>query len=115
MVWLEMINIRTAGVIEAGKVLDLCRQVFESIAFEPALRLKVFCNAKYVTDIGIHLRWKLDPGPSSVLGNQLSSALGDFGLISHTLWIEQELVATAQPENEFAEDNHKYKTGSMRF
>ena len=110
-----MINIRTAGVIEAGKVLDLCRQVFESIGFEPALRLKVFCNAKYVTDIGIHLRWKLDPGPSSVLASQLISALGDFGLISHSIWVEQEMLATAQPEHECAKGNRQYETGTMSF
>ncbi|SPF34122.1 hypothetical protein SBDP1_120022 [Syntrophobacter sp. SbD1] len=99
MDWLETVNIRSAGVIEAGKVLDLCRQIFESTAFETALKLKVFCNAKYATDISIHLQWKSDPGPSSVLGSQLSSVLGDFGLISRTLWIEQEMVV--QPENEF--------------
>jgi hypothetical protein len=109
MIWLETINIRMAGAIEAGKALDLCRQIFESIAFETAVKLKVFSNAKYATDISIHLEWKSDPGPSSVLGSHLVSAITDFGLISSNLWIEQEMVV--QPENGFAEENHKYETG----
>ena len=115
MVWLETINIRSSGVVEAGKVLDLCRQIFESIASETALRLKVFFNAKYATDISIHLQWKSDPGPSSVLGSQLISALADFGLISRNLWIEQKVVVTAQPEDECAQENHKYETRAVSF
>ncbi|MGA2405004.1 MAG: hypothetical protein ABSG91_25450 [Syntrophobacteraceae bacterium] len=94
MIWLEMISIRTAGVIEAAKVFDICRQSFQSIAVEKLLKLTVYCNAKYTTDISIHLQWKSDPGPRSILGSHVSSALGDLGLISHTLWIEQEKVIT---------------------
>jgi hypothetical protein len=110
MIWVETINIRTAGIIEAGKVLDLCREILESIAFETALRLKVFCSTKYTTDISIHLQWKSDPGPSSVLASQLISALGDFGLISHSIWIEQEIVATCLPEDEYTEQNQNHET-----
>ncbi len=94
MIWLEMISIRAAGVIEAAKVFELCRQSFQSIAVEKSLKLTVYCNAKYTTDISIHLQWKSDPGPGSILGSEVSSALGDLGLISHTLWIEQEELIT---------------------
>jgi hypothetical protein len=94
MIWLEIISIRTAGIIEAGKVFDICRQMFQSIADEKLLELTVFCNARYATDISIHLQWKSDSGSGSILGRELSSALGDLGLISHTLWIEHEEVIT---------------------
>ncbi len=90
MIWLEMISIRTAGIVEAGKVFEICRQVFQSIAVEKLLKLSVFCNARYATDISIHLQWKSDPGYGSILGSELSTAIGDLGLISHTLWIGQE-------------------------
>ena len=90
MTWLEMISIRTAGIIEAGKVFDICSQMFQSIADEKLLKLTVFCNARYATDISIHLQWKSGPGSGSILGREINSALGDLGLISHTLWIEQE-------------------------
>jgi hypothetical protein len=94
MMWLEMISIRTAGVIEAAKVFELCRQSFQSIDHEKLLKLTVYCNAKYATDISIHLQWKSDPGTGNILGRELSAALGDLGLINHTLWIEQEEFTT---------------------
>ena len=90
MVWLETINIRSAGVGEARKVLELCSRIAESTAPDTAFRLTVFCNATYTTDISIHLQWNSDPGPSSLLGGELTSAIQDLGLISHTVWIEQE-------------------------
>ena len=93
MIWLEIISVRTAGVIEAGKVFDLCTRSFQSIAVEKLLKLAVYRHAIYATDISIHLQWESDPGPWSILGSEVSSALGDLGLISHTLWIEQEVVA----------------------
>jgi hypothetical protein len=92
MIWLEIMSIRTAGIIEAGKVFEICRQMFQAIADENLLKLTVFCNATYATDISIHLQRKSGFGSGSILGREMSSALGDLGLISHTLWIEQEEV-----------------------
>ena len=97
MIWLEMISIRTAGIIEARKVFEICRQTFQSIADEKLLNWTVFCSARYATDISIHLQWKSDSESGSILGKEMSSALGDLGLISHTLWIEQEELNTAPP------------------
>ena len=31
MIWLEMISIRTAGIIETGKVFEICRRMFQSM------------------------------------------------------------------------------------
>ena len=89
MIWLEMISTRAAGIIEAEKILEICRLTHQSIAGEKLLEMTVFCNTRYATDISIHLQWKSDPGTGSVLGRELSSALAGLGLISHTLWIEQ--------------------------
>jgi hypothetical protein len=90
MIWLEMISTRAVGIIEAEKILKICSQTHQSIAGEKLLKMTVFCNTRYATDISIHLQWKSDPGTGSVLGRELSSALAGLGLISHTLWIEQD-------------------------
>jgi hypothetical protein len=95
MILLEIISIRTAGSKEAGKVFEICRQMFQSIADDKLLKATVFCNARYATDISIHLQWKSDSGSGSILGSEMTSALEDLGLISHTLWIEQEEAITA--------------------
>lgn len=90
MTWLEIISIRTAGVTESANVFNLCRQSFQSIVHEKLMKLTVYCNAMYATDISIHIQWKSDPGSRSILGREVSAALGRFGLVNHTLWIEQE-------------------------
>ncbi len=97
MTWLETINIRTARVTEAAKVIELCRQHFQSIAVEELLKLSVYCSAKYSTDISIHLEWASNPGSESFSGRAICKALGDFGLISHTVWAKQEEAITEEP------------------
>jgi hypothetical protein len=89
MIWLEIISIRTAGIIEAEKVFEFCRHMFQSITDEDLLKLTLFCSAKYPTDISIHLKWKSDSGSGSILGREMASALSEFGLINHTVWIER--------------------------
>jgi hypothetical protein len=89
MIWIEMISTRAAGIVEAEKILEICRQTHQFIAGEELLKMSVFCNTRHATDISIHLQWKSDPGTGSVLGRELTSALADLGLINHTLWIEQ--------------------------
>jgi hypothetical protein len=98
MIWLEIISIRTAGIIEAGKVFEVCRHLFQSIADEDRLKLTLFCSAKYPTDISIHLKWKSDQGSGSILGREMTSALSDLGLINHTVWIERGKFITTPSE-----------------
>jgi hypothetical protein len=76
--------------------LDICRQMYLSIASNKLLKMTIFCNARYATDISIHLQWKSNPGDESVLGISITEALGNLGLISHTLWVEQEDLAVGQ-------------------
>lgn len=90
MIWLELISTRAVGITEAEKILEICRQTHQSIAGEKLLKMTVFCNTRYATDISIHLQWKSDPGTGSVLGRELSCALEGLGLINHSLWVEQE-------------------------
>ena len=90
MIWLETISIRAAGIIEAEKVLDIWNQFHLSTACDKLLEMTIFRNVKYATDISIHLQWKSNPGNESILGRQLSSELENHGLISHTIWIQEE-------------------------
>ncbi len=97
MTWLETINIRTARVAEAAKVIELCMEHFQSIAVEGLSKLSVYCSAKYSTDISIHLEWASNPGPESFSGRAIRKALEDLGLISHTVWAKQEEAITKEP------------------
>ncbi|MFZ2447431.1 MAG: hypothetical protein WAW37_13830 [Syntrophobacteraceae bacterium] len=99
MVWLEMISIRTAGTIETGRVFDICRDCRQSVASGELLQMIVYFSARYETDISIHLQWKSEPGPGSILGLGMISAMRNLGLISHTVWVErEELITGAQSQ-----------------
>jgi hypothetical protein len=90
MIWLETINTRTAGIMETERALEICRQMYLSIADNKFVEMTIFSNAIYATDISIHLQWRSNPGDKSVLGKELSSALENLGLVSHTVWIEKD-------------------------
>ena len=90
MTCLEMISVRTGSAMDAAKALDICREISQSVQIAELLKIDVYCNAAYPTDVSIHLHWKSDPGFWSILGREVNAALGDLGLVSHTLWIEQE-------------------------
>jgi hypothetical protein len=92
---------RTAGVIEAEKALDICRQMYLCTDDNNLLKVNIFWNARYATDISIHLQWKSNAGDESVLGRELSSELESLGLISHTVWNQEELNIgnSTSPEN----------------
>lgn len=90
--WLETINLRIARVSKVAEAIELCRR-FQSFAVnvEKLLKVSVYCSARYSTDISIHLTWVSDPGAESALGRSISETLGELGLISHTVWREQEV------------------------
>jgi hypothetical protein len=90
MVWLEIVSIRTACAIETDRIFEICRQCCRCNSTGQLLKLIVYRSARYDTDISIHFHWKSDPGPGSIPGLEVISALEDLGLISHTSWIKQE-------------------------
>ncbi len=89
MICLEMLSIRTAGVAEAEKVLDICDQFCVS-AINESLKMTIFRNVRYPTDISIHLRWDSNPDNDGILGRQMKSELESLGLVNHTIWIQEE-------------------------
>lgn len=88
MKWMELIKVQTAKPIIAAKLLSYtegcsqCRGLLEA---------KVFRHAS-VDDCSLCLRWDTDrPEPQgSSVGLYLSSSLKQYGLVDHSVWIEQE-------------------------
>jgi len=93
--WLETITLRTGRASEAAKVVELCRQAFQSSTPEKLLKMTVYSSCKYASDISVYLEWASDPGSESVMSIAICEALRDIGLISHTVWTqEQEFSGT---------------------
>jgi hypothetical protein len=54
--------------------------------------VRVYGHGSVESDVSLHLHWESDrpEGSGSALGRQLSGALEEFGLVDHSVWIEEE-------------------------
>jgi hypothetical protein len=87
MNWLEIVNIRTAGKTEFIKALKCCSHMQQDLEAGGTVRVRVYRNTIYATDLSIHLFWDSatsSPAKTSV-GIQLSKSLTRFGLIDHKI------------------------------
>ncbi len=91
MIKLEIINVRTASEPARRSVIELCRQICPPRIAEQAVEIKVYASAIYKTDLSIQLRWRSErePPDKSPFGFEISYALCDFGLVNHSVWLEQ--------------------------
>ena len=91
MKWLEIIKLRASGNSE-----DLRAQLLQSIADVNqqggSVRINAYRHAALESDLSLHLHWQSERSDElgSTLGLQLARSLKEFGLIDHSLWIEEE-------------------------
>ena len=88
MKWIEIIRLRSAGY--ASESLKAFLSHFATNAQPGLIETSVYRHATWETDWSLHLRWESD-GPEkngSVLGLRLSQALEEFGLVDHSIWLE---------------------------
>jgi len=90
MKWMEFIKIQTASSNVAAKILTLIEPFKEC---QGLLEAKVFHHAS-VDDCSLCLCWNTDsPEPrGSSVGFVLCSTLKQYGLVDHTVWIENETI-----------------------
>ena len=71
-----------------GRVIPLMAKVGQSGLVE----MKTYRHAALEMDLNMHLHWKSKrPQPNgSALGLRLAQALKEFGLVDHSVWIEEE-------------------------
>jgi hypothetical protein len=90
MFLLEIIRLRLAwkGSAPLGELLDSISKVEQS----GLVNMKIYRHAALETDLSVHLCWKSDqPGENgSPLGLHLGQALREFGLVDHSVWIEDK-------------------------
>ena len=89
MKWIEVIKIRTAGTD-----LRLLKEFLSAICDLHQMGLSetsIYRHATVESDWTIHLYWETaSPEPNgSILGLHLSQIGSDFGLIDHTVWINE--------------------------
>jgi hypothetical protein len=91
---MEIITVRVAGKDEFDNAMKFCAQVSNAIEKSELMYLSVYYSAGYSSDLSVHLNWpfKLFKLKKSLLGLQFARGLSDFGIVSHTLWIDQHII-----------------------
>jgi hypothetical protein len=89
MKWVEIIKLRCAGKTPEPLKAFLYA-VGKNGHYEPK-EIRVYRHAAWDTDWSLHLYWESEqPGKDgSALGLRLSKALEEFGLIDHSIWVEE--------------------------
>jgi len=90
MKWLEVIKLRSAG--KDSRLLEELLLSIEKFNQSGLVETKTFHHAALESDWSVHLRWEsVRPEQNgSTLGLRLAKALEEFGLVDHSLWIEEE-------------------------
>ncbi len=95
MACLEVITVRIAQKDEWQNARNLCTQVFHTVEKEGLVSLKVYRSSGYRSDLSVHINRQVEPfgQEKSLLGLQIAKGLSTFGIISHTVWMDQEIIA----------------------
>ena len=90
MKWLENIELRTTGSNRELLESHLQELVNEMEKKLNKQAIKVYCRLMTDTNFCVHLFHdsKKAENSGSRLGLRLASALKDFGLVSHSIWVE---------------------------
>jgi len=89
---IEIINLRSAGDPRESIEQKIPRSTAEVDQSKDLVSIQLYRHASLDTDLSVHLLFE-HPGPDagpSALGQRLASALKEFGLVSHSVWIERE-------------------------
>ncbi len=91
MKWLEIIELRSESINRAAMELQLHSLIDELKKKSSQQTIKVYSHLMVETDFCIHLHNDSDSSNigGSPLGQRLVSALGELGLVHHSVWIEK--------------------------
>jgi hypothetical protein len=90
MEWLEVIKLRSAG--KSFGILEELLLSMDKVGQYGLVGIKIYRHASLETDWSVHLFWeseRLEQNGSS-LGLHLAQALKEFGLVDHSIWVEEK-------------------------
>ncbi len=90
MKWIEIIELRSLEN-EVDAIRQELKGPFSEIDKRDGLKeIRLYHHLLVETDLSVHLYWenKGKNNKKSSLGLRLASALGEFGRVNHSVWIE---------------------------
>jgi len=90
MKWLEIIKLRSAG--RSSGLLEKLLLSIDKFSQSGLVETKIYRHAALELDLSVHLYWESERPErnGSGLGLRLVQALKEFGLIDHSIWIEEK-------------------------
>jgi hypothetical protein len=87
---LEIIALRSSTIPDPEDLIRLVKHIEASHGAEETIALRFFQHATVENDFSVHIRRKTTGGrpDKSALGLQLAHLFSEFGLVSHSVWIE---------------------------
>jgi hypothetical protein len=89
---LEIIELRSV-IKNRYQLIKLIEDLLENVFRKPNMEIKIYTHSKFITDYSIHLNYGVEEelNEESYLGHELSSYLREYGLVSHNIWIEENI------------------------
>jgi hypothetical protein len=90
MKWLEIIKLRSVG--KDSRLLEELLLSIDKFNQHGLLEMKTFHHSALESDWSFHLHWESGRPEQngSNLGLRMAQALKEFGLVDHSVWIEEE-------------------------
>ena len=94
MKWIEIITTRSPEKTNRQLADELLRQLIRHKQPGLAASIRVYRCPSVGTDLSIHIHWETETQDpcKSPLGQQLSYALKELGLLSYSIWVETAAV-----------------------
>lgn len=91
MKWIETIMIRSSEEIPGDLIQGWTRSFKPEGKKDYQVEVKIYRNYPLKTDLNIQIQWEsdIDQVGESSLGKRLHHIMKDYGLICHTVWIEE--------------------------
>ena len=92
MKWIEIITLRSADNIHKSLTLELLHQIEKLDTADGLTAINICHQVEVGNNLSIHIHWKSEPGSQhkSTLGLTLAHTLGPWGLLNHSVWVEDE-------------------------
>jgi hypothetical protein len=90
MKWIEIITLRSLAKANRQLVDEFLRQLLEQKESELAASIRVYHHPSIETDSSIHIHWEAEAQHprNSQLGQQLSYALKEIGMVNYSIWVQ---------------------------
>lgn len=89
MKYLEIVHLRMSGRVPTKLIEDI-RSSFSTE--KENCTVKIYYKANLLSDLAVHIHLEIDSNGSvySDLGLRLTAALREYGMIEHSVWIEDQ-------------------------